>query len=111
MEQLKETNFYNPNREIFEVSYDDSAYKENQNKIERISTRINEKNNETAKKSKFENLSKCSEVATVELGGDVGEYNEQNSFEIKEEADESNEKNDLESFMNMKPKIKEVVEQ
>ena len=106
LEQLKETNFYNPNREIFEVSYDDSAYKENQNKIERISTIINEKNNESVKKIKFENLSTCSTVATVELGGEIGEYNEQNSFEIKEEVDENNEKNDLESFMNMKPKIK-----
>ena len=43
LELLKETIFYNPNRDIFEVSYDDIAFKENQNKIERISTRINQK--------------------------------------------------------------------
>ena len=108
LEQLKETLFYNPNRDIFEVSYDDNAFKENQNKIERISTRINQKNNETNKKTKFENLKQCSGVATVELEGETGtgEFNEQNSFEIKEDEGESNEKNDLESFMNMKPKIK-----
>ena len=106
LEQLKETLFYNPNRDIFEVSYDDSAFKENQNKIERISTRINQKNNETNKKTKFENLKLCSKVATVELERDTGEYNEQNSFEIKEDGGESNEKNDLESFMNMKQKIR-----
>ena len=108
LELLKETIFYNPNRDIFEVSYDDIAFKENQNKIERISTRINQKNNETNKKTKFENLKQCNEVATVELEGvtGTGEFNEQNSFEIKEDAGESNEKNDLESFMNMKPKIK-----
>ena len=106
LEQLKETNFYNPNREIFEVTYDDNAYKENQNKIERISTKINEKNKETAKKTKFEKLSQCSKVATIELNGETGEYNEQNSFEIKEEVDDNNEKNDLESFMNMDPKNK-----
>ena len=47
-------------------------------------------------------------MATVELEGETGtgEFNEQNSFEIKEDEGESNEKNDLESFMNMKPKIK-----
>ena len=49
LEQLKETSFYNPNREIFEVSYDDNIYKENQNKIERISTRFIQKNNEIDK--------------------------------------------------------------
>ena len=106
LEQLKETLFYNPNREIFEVLYDDNIYKENETKIERISTRIIQKNNETDKRTKFENLSLSSAVTTVELNGE-NEYIEQNSFEIKEEEEgDSNEKNDLESFMNMRPKNK-----
>ena len=108
LELLKETSFYNPNREIFEVDYDDNVFQENQKKIENISKCINIKNKESNKKTKFENLTKCSEVAKVELIP-IGEelYNEQNSFEIKEEPEEEgNEKNDLESFMNMRPKIK-----
>ena len=109
LEQLKETLFYNPNREIFEVSYDDSAFKENQNKIERISTRIKQQNNEIDKKHTFEILKICSEVIKLELGGEgEEEYNEGNSFEIKE--DTGNEKEDLENFMKIRPKIKMFAE-
>ena len=109
LEQLKETLFYNPNREIFEVSYDDSAFKENQNKIERISTRIQQQNNEIDKKHTFEILKICSEVVKVELGGeDEEQYNEGNSFEIKE--DTGNEKENLENFMKIRPKIKMFAE-
>ena len=109
LEQLKETLFYNPNREIFEVSYDDIAFKENQNKIERISTRIKQQNNEIDKKHTFEILKICSEVIKLELGGEgEEEYNEGNSFEIKE--DTGNEKEDLENFMKIRPKIKMFAE-
>ena len=105
LELLKDTQFYNPNRDIFEVSYDDNAYKENQNKIERISLRIKQKNNE--QKKVFEILKICNKVASVELNVEGGE--EQNtSFEIKE--DHEQDKNDLESFMNIKPKIKMFAE-
>ena len=63
-------------------------------------------NNKTHKKTKFENLKQCSAVATLELNVG-GEYVEQNSFEIKEEVGgDNNQKSDLESFMNMRPKIK-----
>ena len=99
LEQLKETSFYNPNRDIFEVLYDDNVYKENQNKIERISTRIIQKNNEIDKNNKFENLKICNKVAYIELN--VESIEEQNtSFEYKEDAGDN--KNDLESFMNLK---------
>ena len=107
LEQLKETLFYNPNRDIFEVSYDDNVYKENQNKIERISLKIKQKNENNNKKNKFENLKVCSAVLTVELSGGNGDNNLNTSFEIKEDVEEeNNDKNDLESFMNMRPKIK-----
>ena len=106
LEQLKETSFYNPNREIFEILYDENAFNENETKIERISTKIIQMNNKTHKKTKFENLKQCSAVATLELNVG-GEYVEQNSFEIKEEVGgDNNQKSDLESFMNMRPKIK-----
>ena len=108
LELLKETSFYNPNREIFEVDYDDNVFQENQKKIENISKKINIKNSESNKKTKFENLTKCNEVAKIELApkGEE-EIAEQNSFEIKEEPEEEgDEKNDLESFMNMRPKIR-----
>ena len=99
LEQLKETSFYNPNREIFEVSYDDNIYKENQNKIERISTRFIQKNNEIDKNNKFEILKICNKVAIIELNTEnIEEQN--NSFEYKEDAGDN--KNDLESFMNLK---------
>jgi len=98
LEQLKETSFYNPNRDIFEVSYDDNIYIENQNKIERISTRIIQKNNEIDKNNKFEILKICNKVAYIEINVEnVEEQN--NSFEYKEDAGDN--KNDLESFMNL----------
>ena len=97
---LKETIFYNPNRKILLVNFDDSTFKENQNKIERISIKIKEKNDEK-KKSPFQNLKQCSAVATVELNKKGEESNEKNnSFEYKEDVGDKNEKNDLESFMN-----------
>ena len=101
LEQLKETLFYNPNREAFIVSYDDNIFKENQNKIERISLQIKEKNDE---KSKFENLKQCNNVITIEILGINEQFNElNNSCEIKDDEEENNENenNDLESFMNM----------
>ena len=100
VEMLKETIFYNPNRKILLVNFDDSTFKENQNKIERISIKIKEKNDEK-KKSPFQNLKQCSAVATVELNKKGEESNEKNnSFEYKEDVGDKNEKNDLESFMN-----------
>jgi len=100
VEMLKETNFYNPNRKILLVTFDDSTYKENQNRIERISIKIKEKNEEKIK-SPFQNLKQCSKVATVELSKKGEESNENNnSFEYKEDIGDKNEKNDLESFIN-----------
>ena len=105
LEQLKETLFYNPNREIFEVSYDDNVFIENENKIERISVRIKEKNNEIKTKTKFENLITNNNVTTVDIAGVKEEINEFNdSFEVKDDVIENNDNentNDLETFMNM----------
>ena len=104
IEQLKETLFYNPNREVFIVSYDDTVYKENQNKIERISLQYKERNDESNKKTKFENLKECNNAITVDIAGINEEINElNNSFEIKDNEGENNgnENNGLEMFMNM----------
>ena len=108
VEMLKEAIFYNPNREMLVVSYDDSSFKENQNKIERISIKIKEKNQEKNKKTTFDNLKQCSLVAFVNLKKKGEESNEHNkSLEYKEnKANNNNYKSDLESFMNMRPKMK-----
>ena len=84
LEQLKEASFYNPNRDILIVSYDDNIFKENQSKIERISLKYKTKKTEN---HKFEKLEKCNKVITVELLG-INEVNNElnNSFEIKENA-------------------------
>ena len=34
LEKLKKSSFYNPNKDIFKVSYDDNAFKQNQIKLE-----------------------------------------------------------------------------
>ena len=107
LEQLKETLFYNPNREIFSVCYDDNAFKENQNKIEKISYIINQQNNETDKKNTFKVLKICSQVAKVQLGVEE-EYKEGNSFEIK--RDTVNEKEDRENSVKIRPKIRMFAE-
>ena len=60
LEQLKETDFYNPNREIIEISYEDKEYNINQKKIEKVALMHNNKN-------KFDNLKICKRIVFLEL--------------------------------------------
>jgi hypothetical protein len=108
LEQLKETSFYNPNRDIFEISYDDMLFKENQKKIERISNSIvkSVSGNESTKKNKFEILEQISKVITVALN--CNEQIKRNSVEYKEEKEEKKEnkaKRHLNSCMNLEAQV------
>ena len=69
LEEEKKTHCYNPNINIFEVLYDDSTFKENQNKIERISTII--KNSEENKGNKKFNVLKKSTAIRLEIIGKI----------------------------------------
>ena len=64
LEQKKEANCRNPNREIFKADYDNSKFQENQDKIQSTLNKIKRdifKN----KINKFENLKQCSRVSEV----------------------------------------------
>ena len=96
LEEEKKAHCYNPNIKIFEVVYDDSAFNNNQKKIEKISKSIIGQNSEKKdKKNFFKNLQKCKGVVMLKI------INKKISFvdanEIKEEIKEENKINDKNS--------------
>ena len=106
MEEEKKAHCYNPNIKIFEVQYDDSAFNNNQKKIEKISKSIiNQSSEEKGKKRVFKNLRKCNGVVVLKIInkkiiiGDVNEIKE----EIKKEKKIKNENN--KEFSNRKKKL------
>ena len=73
LEEEKKAHCYNPNINIFEVNYDDSTFKANQNKIEKISNNIIKQNSaEKAENKKFKNLTKCKEI-NIEIKKEIKE--------------------------------------
>ena len=68
LEEEKKSHYNNPNIKIFEVSYDDSTFVDNQNKIEKISSKIIKLNSgEKKKKIKFKKLKKCNGVVRLQI--------------------------------------------
>ena len=97
LEEEKKSLSYNPNIKIFEVCYDDATFKDNQNKIEKISKNIIKKSEENNKNKKFKKLKQCSGVIKVEIKNkiyieqniEINEINEINELnEIKEERED-----------------------
>ena len=117
LEEEKKSHYINPNIKIFEVSYDDSSFVANQNKIEKISSNIIKLNSgEKKKKIKFKKLKKCSGVIRLEIKDkkinvilnseiieekdDINEISEEdikNSKDSKENKEKSNEKQNEEN--------------
>ena len=68
LEEEKKSHYTNPNIKIFEISYDDSTFVDNQNKILKISSNIIKLNSgEKSKKIKFKKLKKCNGVIRLEI--------------------------------------------
>ena len=125
LEEEKKAHCYNPNIKIFEVQYDDSAFNNNQKKIEKISKSIiNQSSEEKGKKRVFKNLQNCKGVVVLKIInkkiiiGDVNEIKE----EIKKEKKINNENNKensnrkkklsmFEFFNNIKEKLDEFQEE
>ena len=112
LEEEKKAHCYNPNINLFEVIYDDSTYKKNENKIEEISNTIIKRNSEVGKIKNFKILEICNKVIEIELNSKIKknkfkENNEiieeeddgNNSVDYKDSGEENNEKNDLENNM------------
>ena len=113
LEEEKKAHYYNPNIKLFEVKYDDTMYKDNQNKIEKISNTIIKKSSEGEKEKLFKTLEQCSKVTEVQIKGKNNKVNHiykakneiieeeddaNNSVDYKENEEENNDdgKNDLE---------------
>ena len=91
LEEEKKAHYHNPNKNIFEVKYDDLTFKDNQKKIERISNSIIKQNNEEKNKNKnFKNLQECSGVIKFQIIPKKIDMIPKN--EIKEEKNEEDKK-------------------
>ena len=106
LEEEKKAHCYNPNINIFEVNYDDSTFKANQNKIEKISNNIIKQNSaEKAENKKFKNLTKCKEI-NIEIKKEIKEEKkniiktEENKIENK--SKDNKEKKEINSGQNNK---------
>ena len=91
LEEEKKAHYYNPNINLFEIKYDDSMYKDNQTKIEKISNTIIKRSSEEDKKKFFKTLEQCNKVCEVQIKGKNSKINilkEKN--EIIEEEDDGN---------------------
>ena len=97
LEQLRETNCYNPNREIFDVRFDSELFEENQKKIKTISLNI-DKTIKGQKKLKYEGLKQSKQVITIQL---FATDKKNSGLENAESTENKNEKKDLKK----KPKI------
>ena len=117
LEEEKKSHYINPNIKIFEVSYDDSSFVANQNKIEKISSNIIKLNSgEKKKKIRFKKLKKCSGVIRLEIKdkkinvilnseiieekddiNEISEEDNKDSKDSKENKEKSNEKQNKEN--------------
>ena len=125
LEEEKKAHCYNPNIKIFEVQYDDSAFNNNQKKIEKISKSIiNQSSEEKGKKRVFKNLRKCNGVVVLKIInkkiiiGDANEIKEEikeeKKIKDKDNKENSNRKKKLsmfEFFNNIKEKLDEFQEE
>ena len=110
LEEEKKAHCFNPNINLFEVIYDDSTYKDNQTKIEKISNTIIKRSSEDNKNKNFKILEQCNKVIEIQLKSKnkkniLKEKNEiieeeddgNNSVDYKENEEEHDDKNDLEN--------------
>ena len=90
LEEEKKALSYNPNIKIFEVCYDDTTFKDNQNKIEKISENIIKNTEENNKNKKFKILKQCNGVIKVEIKNKI-HIEQNNEIKEKNEIKETNE--------------------
>ena len=95
LEEEKKAHCFNPNIKIFEVIYDDSTFKDNQNKIEKISNSIIKLNSgEKNKKKIFNNLKKCGIIMVEIINKKINIINKKDEINNKIEENNKNKNNE-----------------
>ena len=95
LEEEKKAHCFNPNIKIFEVIYDDSTFKDNQNKIEKISNNIIKLNSgEKNKKKIFNNLKKCGIIMVEIINKKINIINKKDEINNKIEENNKNKNNE-----------------
>ena len=95
LEEEKKAYCFNPNIKIFEVIYDDSTFKDNQNKIEKISNSIIKLNSgEKNKKKIFNNLKKCGIIMVEIINKKINIINKKDEINNKIEENNKNKNNE-----------------
>ena len=116
LEEEKKAHYFNPNINLFEVIYDDSTFKDNQNKIEKISNSIIQLNSgEKDKKKIFKNLKNIGiiklEIINKKINLIIQNYEENKINKIEENdknkiIENNDKKNDVINKEGKNPSIK-----